>query len=89
MENKETNSATENGIMSPPRRVLAEMSIEINDAVVGKVRVLKHPTTQMVGSVILQDLVAALCDVTPEQASKAFARTLDKNETLQEVFLIL
>ena len=110
LENKETNSATENGIMSPPtgergvvpapaagvspsqpleRGVLRRLKIEINDVVVGEVGVIKHPTTQMVESVIAQEYVAAVCELTPEQASSALSDVVKANPFLGQVFYFI
>ena len=106
LENKETNSAAENGIMSPPtgergvvsgpaagvseayvRGTSSKMQIKIDDAIVGEVNIVKDATTQMVASVIAPELVAALCEVTPKQASSALQYALTSNPSLQQVHI--
>ena len=70
------------------RGVLRRLKIEINDVVVGEVGVIKHPTTQMVESVIAHEYVAAVCELPLEKASSALSDAMKANPFLGQVFSI-
>ena len=61
------------------------MDIEINGRSVGSIGAVRNPTTGMMDAVIAQETMAALCELTMEQASGAFQTTLTANPHLRQV----
>ena len=69
----------------PQQGVRDAMDIEINGRSVGSIGAVRNPTTGMMDAVIAQETMAALCELTMEQASGAFQTTLTANPHLRQV----
>ena len=78
-------AATASPPPQPQQGVRDAMDIEINGRSVGSMGAVRNPTTGMMDAVIAQETMAALCELTMEQASNTFQATLMANPHLRQV----